>query len=93
MFIVAPTTSVVSASWATDNPGLYPRMPKGTGAVAAEGACPAYDGLHLDSLLLLDNLQAVDPSRIKRKIGKITQAEHLKLMRHVAGLLGFGVPK
>ena len=93
MFIVAPTTSNISGSWITDNPGIYPRIAKGSGAVVAEGSCPAYDGLHTDSVLLLDNIQAVDPTRIKRKIGRISQTDHAKLMRLVAVALGFVFPK
>jgi mRNA interferase MazF len=56
---VAPITTDRGYAWIDAHPGLYFRLPAGTG------------GLSHDSVLLLDQIQAVDLSRLRRAFGAI----------------------
>lgn len=56
---IAPITTDRGYSWITAHPTLYHRLPKGTG------------GLSNDSVLLLDQIQAVDLTRLRRAFGVI----------------------
>jgi mRNA interferase MazF len=56
---VAPMTTDRGYAWIDAYPGLYHRLPAGTG------------GLAHDSVLLLDQIQAVDLTRLKRAFGSI----------------------
>ena len=56
---IAPITTDRGYAWIDAHPSLYHRLPAGTG------------GLAHDSVLLLDQIQAVDINRLKRAFGVI----------------------
>lgn len=59
---VIPLTSVKDDQiWADRAPDLYPRLASGTG------------GLRKDSIVMLDQLRAVDKKRVKRKLGTLPE--------------------
>ena len=54
---IAPITSDRGYAWIAAHPSLYQRLPAGTG------------GLPHDSVLLLDQIQAIDITRLRRAFG------------------------
>jgi mRNA interferase MazF len=56
---IAPITTDRGYAWINAHPSLYHRLPAGTG------------GLAQDSVLLLDQIQAVDITRLRRAFGVI----------------------
>lgn len=62
LLVVVPLTKA-AGSWAKNNPTLYPRLKAGQG------------GLNLDSTALIDQVQAVDASRIIKGYGYLKPDE------------------
>jgi mRNA interferase MazF len=58
--LVVPITSDKGQLWATKSPRLYPKLKAGTG------------NLPNDSIILLDQIRALDESRLGRYLGKLT---------------------
>lgn len=61
--VIAPFTTDRNARWAERNPELYPRFAAGTGNLSS------------DSICLLDQIRAIDVSRISRRWGSVTPSE------------------
>ncbi|MDZ7706190.1 MAG: type II toxin-antitoxin system PemK/MazF family toxin [Trueperaceae bacterium] len=59
VFVIPLTGAEDNQRWADQAPDLYPRLASGTG------------GLVEDSIVLLDQLRAVDKKRVTRKIGTL----------------------
>jgi len=60
MLIIVPLTTDRNAKWSEGSPLLYPRIPAGSG------------GIQNDSLALLDQIRAVDVSRVVAKAGELS---------------------
>ena len=76
---VVPITSDRAYSWIDASPSLYLRLPKGTG------------GLDGDSVLLLDQIQALDLTRLKRAFGMIPAPLLGRVRLCLAKLLGLAL--
>lgn len=64
ILVVVPFTSNKSGyDWARANPSAYPLYPAGTA------------GLKEDSIALVDQVRALDPSRIGRRVGSLTSEQ------------------
>jgi mRNA interferase MazF len=63
MLIIVPLTTDRNATWSERSPLLYPRIPAGSG------------GIQSDSLALLDQIRAVDVSRVVAKAGELADSE------------------
>lgn len=63
--IIVPLTTARNQGWARQAPNLYPLLRGGNG------------GLPFDSLVLLDQVRAVDAGRVVRRIGSLDQAQYL----------------
>ncbi|EKV01289.1 growth inhibitor [Leptolyngbya sp. PCC 7375] len=61
--IMAPMTTQIG-DWTKINPKVYPVLPAGTG------------NLKKDSVVLLDQIRAVDMRRITKYLGSLTEAEY-----------------
>lgn len=64
MLVVAPLTTDRQQAWATAAPALYPALAAGTG------------GLPADSIVLADQVRALDATRIARQIGTLKTTEY-----------------
>ena len=60
--LLAPMTTARQQPWATQSPNLYPFLAAGTA------------GLPSDSLVLLDQIRALDFSRLMRRVGSLPSA-------------------
>lgn len=76
---IAPITTDRGYAWIAARPDLYHRLPAGTG------------GLAHDSVLLLDQVQAVDITRLRRSFGVIPPALLEAVRKALATNLGLGV--
>ena len=63
MLIIVPLTTDRNAKWSEGSPLLYPKIPAGSG------------GIQNDSLVLLDQIRAVDVSRVVGKAGELADSE------------------
>jgi mRNA interferase MazF len=63
MLIIVPLTTDKNARWSEGSPFLYPKIPAGSG------------GFQNDSLVLLDQIRAVDVSRVVGKAGELADSE------------------
>ena len=63
MLIIVPLTTDRAAKWSEASPMLYPKIPAGTG------------GIQNNSLALLDQIRAVDVSRVVGKAGELSESE------------------
>jgi mRNA interferase MazF len=68
MMLFLPSALAVEAAypaamWSAASPMLYPKIPAGTG------------GIRNDSLVLLDQIRAVDVSRVVGKAGEFSESE------------------
>jgi mRNA interferase MazF len=63
MLIIVPLTTDRTAKWSEGSPLLYPKISAGTG------------GVQSDSLALLDQIRAVDVSRVVGKAGELSESE------------------
>ena len=73
--IIAPFTRDTGQAWALENPALYPRLPSGTG------------GLPLASIVMLDQIKAVDINRIGRKLGTLTVEQYAPILNGIKAML------
>ena len=64
-FLLAPMTSAKGQAWATQSPDLYPFLAAGTA------------GLPSDSMVLLDQVRALDFSRLMRRLGSLSSSEYV----------------
>jgi mRNA interferase MazF len=62
--IVAPFTTDRGAPWSYRHPDLYPRFAAGSGSLSA------------DSICLLDQIRAIDTSRVARRWGRLNTQEY-----------------
>ena len=63
LLIVVPLTTRIGA-WAQAAPRLYPFFPTGVG------------GLHYDSVALLDHLRGIDATRVRARMGRMSETEY-----------------
>lgn len=77
---VAPITTDRGYSWIAQHPTLYHRLPKGTG------------GLPHNSVLLLDQIQAVDLPRLKRAFGVLPSTLLKRIKACLLDHLGLDYP-
>ena len=77
--IIAPFTRDTGQTWALKNPALYPPLPSGAG------------GLPLASIVMLDQIKAVDINRISRKLGRLTTDRYEPILEGVKTLLELDV--
>ncbi|MFZ2956517.1 MAG: type II toxin-antitoxin system PemK/MazF family toxin [Candidatus Ozemobacteraceae bacterium] len=75
MLIVVPLTTDRSAKWSEASPILYPKIPAGSG------------GIQKDSLALLDQIRAVDVSRVVGKAGSFSDAEMMPIINGLKHLI------
>ena len=74
MLIVAPLTTDRPQAWATAAPGLYPALTAGRG------------GLPADSIVLADQLRALDATRIVRQIGTLGTTEYAGIKQAIQAM-------
>lgn len=77
MVVLAPMTSDRdgAARAATESPRLYPRFTRGTG------------NLRSDSVCLLDQVRALDASRVESYLGTLSAAEYRPVREGLGGML------
>lgn len=68
MLIIAPLTTQ-TGSWALNNPSLYPSLEVGTG------------GLTKFSIVLLDQVRALDVSRVLAYLGTLTPQQYAPILQ------------
>jgi len=76
---IVPVITDRGYAWIDSNPGLYLRVPGGTG------------GLNHDSIVLLDQLQAVDLHRLKRAFGQVPSSMLATIRKNLALTLGLTI--
>ncbi len=76
LLIIAPLTTI-TGKWVKDNPTLYPTLKAPIG------------GITRDCVLMLDQLRAVDPSRISFYIGHIGEQECTPLLKGLEPMFNF----
>ena len=76
MLIVAPVMTHRDQPWAQSAPALYPRLEAGAG------------GLPRTSLVLLDQLQAMDPRRVRGYLGRLAPTEYEPIRASLRALFG-----
>ncbi len=76
LVFVAPLTSDRGQTWASGSPDLYPRFPAGLA------------GLRSPSIVLTDQVRALDLSRISRRRGQLTATELAPLQAVLRKVLG-----
>ncbi|GGR60191.1 hypothetical protein GCM10008959_22490 [Deinococcus seoulensis] len=64
MILVVPVTTHRGQPWASAAPGLYPILPAGAG------------GLPVDSVVLTDQLRALDAGQVARRLNTLTTTEY-----------------
>ena len=78
---IAPITSDRGYAWIDAYPSLYHRLPAGTG------------GLAHDSVLLLDQIQVIDITRLRRAFGVLPTPLLNVVRRSLAQALGLAVTR
>jgi mRNA interferase MazF len=76
IIVIAPLTTQIG-DWAIDNPDLYPRLEVGMG------------GLSRVSIVLLDQLRALDARRVVAYLGTLTEEQFKVLAIGLKQVLGF----
>lgn len=76
MLIIVPLTTDRGAKWSEGSPILYPKISAGSG------------GIQNDSLALLDQMRAVDVSRVVAKAGELSDLEMKPLINGLKNLFG-----
>ena len=76
MLLIAPLTTQVR-TWAKENPFLYPRLEVGA------------TGLTTASVILLDQLRAIDERRIEKYIGSLDEDKATQIQQQILLMLGF----
>lgn len=74
MLVVAPLTTDKDQPWIAGNP-LYIRLQAGTG------------GLPINSVVLLDQLRALDVTRMARLLGTLSATQYAPIQQGLKGLL------
>jgi mRNA interferase MazF len=74
VLLAAPMTTDHGQVWAKSAPGIYLRIPKGSG------------GLPADSILLLDQTRSLDSARVRRFIGTLDRAAFASALSAWIGL-------
>jgi mRNA interferase MazF len=77
VFVVVPLTTNRAQGWVRNSPNLYPRIPSGAG------------GLPKDSVVLLDQVQIIDASRVALKLGELSKTEMVQISRGLKKIMGF----
>ncbi|OIP72729.1 MAG: hypothetical protein AUK43_02485 [Oscillatoriales cyanobacterium CG2_30_40_61] len=62
--------------WSRQNPSLYPRLEAGVG------------GLTQSSVILLDQLQSIDPRRVLAYLGTLTPEQYIPIQSGLMQLCG-----
>lgn len=75
MLLVAPVTTCSGQLWAASSPPLYPRLRAGVAQ------------LPRDSIVLLDQVQAIESSRVLRWIGELSEREYSPVKQGLAAML------
>ncbi len=78
--VVVPLTTDRNQPWALRNPRLYPRLAAGTG------------GLPRPSIVLLDQVTALDQSRLLGYIGSLTSPQFAPIDTGLRGIFGWIQP-
>lgn len=76
LVVVVPTTTQ-SGEWVTQNPTLYPRLQAGCG------------GIRRDSIVLLDQIRALDARRVLRYRGTLTTEQYQPIEDGLRAMLRF----
>jgi len=74
LVVIAPLTTRMG-QWVRQNPVIYPKLPAGTG------------GLTQDSVVLLDQIRAIDAQRIVKYIGSLASKEYAPIAAGINQLL------
>ena len=75
LIIVAPMTSDRSQSWAVTSPTLYPKLAAGEA------------GLPQNSIVLLDQVRAIDLNRIVRYLGSLSSNRYRPILNSLQAML------
>lgn len=73
--LIAPLTTQ-AGEWTQRNPAIYPKLVAGTG------------GLSQDSVVLLDQIRAIDARRITAYLGTLTSEEYAPILKGIQQILG-----
>jgi len=76
VILIAPLTTQ-SGSWVENNPTLYPKLNAGTG------------GLSKNSVVLLDQIRAVDVNRVISYLGSLSPREFKKILEGLESMFDF----
>lgn len=74
VIVIVPLTTA-TGKWAEANPTLYPTLPAGAG------------GLPARSTVLLDQIQAVDATRVRKYFGTLEPVEYATLRQGIVQML------
>jgi mRNA interferase MazF len=77
LIFVAPLTTYLRQSWAIASLDLYPKLSRGQG------------NLPRNSIILLDQIRAIDLSRIDRYLGTLTTEEYQPIFSSIQKMLLF----
>jgi len=77
VIVVVPLTTDREQKWVQSSPTLYPRLPSGAG------------GLPKDSVVLLDQIQIIDASRVVLKLGELKKREMGPIAKGLKRMLNF----
>lgn len=76
VLLVVPVTTYRGQNWAETAPRLYPRLKAGVGNLPQE------------SVVLLDQLQVVDASRVTMLVGQLDEADYAPIRDGLRTMLG-----
>lgn len=76
LLIVVPLTTFKQQKWALASPTLYPTLTAGVGEIPK------------DSTVLLDQVQAIDATRVVIKIGELSDSEFKPILNSLKVVLG-----
>ncbi len=76
VIVVVPLTTDKGQKWVQNSPMLYPRLPAGAG------------GLPIDSVVLLDQIQIIDASRLVLKVGELKKSEMGSITEGLKKIMG-----
>jgi mRNA interferase MazF len=71
LMVVVPMTSERSQSWAIDSPNLYPKLAAGEA------------GLPRNSIILLDQVRAIDLNRLVRYLGSLSREQYRQISNSI----------
>lgn len=76
VLVIAPFTTDRTATWSQRNSLLYPRLHSGSGNLSADSVC------------LLDQVRAIDISRITRRWGRLSSSEFAPIQDGLMRMFG-----